>query len=428
MAGLNLSTTTTIPTREFRKIMSNKTSLGVESLVHQCYHYIAMNLEKFPVCNLSQLPLKIREELLWRLPIADMCLLEDTEYVEGFQDIAAYWKHPCEELRGIETRDIDMICNEMKLDKPNYAKAVLYSHVATTLIGCLFEDLTFVLPFKDSLDPYDKSTLIPLLYAVRKPLSSDKFGRGCGLLFPARYYSKSILTSKKDIINAVIDCFKGELPKILADICVCEAIDNEYYELLTNVVCLSICGDLCEQHSFHFIKQVVQRCTCLEMVFLEDDFHSPDSANELVTFLSTQVSFLSRFRLLTIRTHGEPHIVSQENLNKLIIAYFSAPTTHLQKIVIIYTRIESYDGDVCPAIDQHYLQFKTIEFEDCYFVLEQESTHRAITQWLGQEISTLQVENSTDSRKNHWIFKIKEQTPSLLGRKRKNSEVDNEER
>jgi hypothetical protein len=45
--------------------MSTSTGFAVESLVHQCYHYIAMNLEKFPVNYLSLLPLKVREELLW---------------------------------------------------------------------------------------------------------------------------------------------------------------------------------------------------------------------------------------------------------------------------------------------------------------------------------------------------------------------------
>ena len=383
-----------------------------------------MNLEKFPVTYLSLLPLKIREELLWRLPIADMCLLEDTEYVEGFEDIAAYWKYPCEELRGIEAEDIDTIRNEMKWDNTEYAKAVLYSHVATALIGCLFEDVSFWLPFRSSLNPYDKNTLIPFLYAVRKPLPSDE----CGLLFPTRYYDKNILTSKKDIINAVIDCFKGELPKIMSDIYVCEAIDDEYYELLTNVVCLGIHGELCEQPSFDFIKQVVQRCTCLEMAFLEGDSLNPDSADELVTFLSTQVSFLSRFQLLTIRAHGSyEYTCSRENLDKLVMAYFSAPTTHLQKIVIVSTEIKSSDSEVCSTIDQCYAQFKTIELEDCYFVLERESTRGAITQWLGQDISPLHIENSKDDEKNHWIFKIKAEQASFLGKKRKYSEVDNEE-
>ena len=89
---------------------SSRRSFLVESLVHQCYHYIAMNLEKFPVSYPSLLPLKTREELLWRLSIADiLCQLEPTEYVKGFQDLAAYWKLPCEECQGIAAGNIDII-------------------------------------------------------------------------------------------------------------------------------------------------------------------------------------------------------------------------------------------------------------------------------------------------------------------------------
>ena len=413
---------------------SSTSPLFVESLVHQCYHYIAMNLEKFPVTYLSLLPLKIREELLWRLPIADMCLLEDTEYVKGFQDMAAYWKHPCEDFQGIAAGgvvDIDFILYEKEWDKIEYAKAVLYGQVVTALIGCLFKDFRFHLPFHDYLNMHDKSTLIPFLYAVRKPLSSDDDLKDkCRLLFPARYYDKSILTSKKGIINAIVDCFKGELPKILTEIDIHqEKINYEYYELLTNVVCLGMHGDVCESPCLNFVRQVVQRSTCLEIVFLKGDFYLPEVeprwVGELVTFLSTQVSFLSRFRLLKIHTHNmSRYSVSQENLNKLIMAYFSAPTTHLQKIVITNTEIYSFDDDVCPTIDQHYLQFKIIEVKGCRFILNQKPTRRLIAQWLGQDISTLHVENMKDGKKNFCNFKIKEQASD---RKRKYSEVDSED-
>ena len=67
-----------------------------------------MNLEGFPVSYLSLLPLKTRESLLWRLPIADICKLEGTKFVEGFQDMTAYWKLSCEEFGGIAPGDIDI--------------------------------------------------------------------------------------------------------------------------------------------------------------------------------------------------------------------------------------------------------------------------------------------------------------------------------
>ena len=50
-----------------------------------------MHMEGLPVSLLSLLPLSTRKELLPRMPIADVCLLEDTMFVDGI-DMEAYWK------------------------------------------------------------------------------------------------------------------------------------------------------------------------------------------------------------------------------------------------------------------------------------------------------------------------------------------------
>ena len=381
--------------------------LHVDPLVQQCYHYIAMNLEKLPVSYLSLLPLKMREDLLWRLPIADLCQLEDTEYVEGFQDMAAYWKLPCEEFQGIDTGDPDIEHYVEKWESLEYAKEILYGQVVTAIIGCLYAEFSFHLPFDDELTAPMDDEIILFLYAVRKPLFHSSMKSGCGLIFPPRYHDKCSLTSKKDLADAVVGCFKGEYPRIMADICLCEYIDNEYYNLLNKVVYLGIYGRVFKRSASYFVEQVqnvIQRSTCLEVVILEPEIYNiidgeATSLDGFVTFLSTEVSFLSNLHLLKILTGFRSwNIVSQENLNKLVSAYFSAPTVHLQKIVITNAEIMSYDGDVCPVIDQCYLQFKTIELDDCDFVSRRKSTRNTITQWLGQDISTLHVEKKkTDS-------------------------------
>ena len=406
----------------------------VESLVHQCYHYVAMNLEKFSISNLSLLQIKIREELLWRLPIADICLLEDTEYVEGFQDMAAYWKLPCEEFQAIATGDPDIGRYMEEWDSVKYQKALLYSQVATAVIGCRDPNdrFSFCLPFDDKVAPQDKGLEIPLndrglvispLYAVRRPTDY-----GCELDFPPRYHEMNHINSKRDIINAIVRCFKGKLPKLVGQICLHEDIDTDYYDLFNEVAYVDIYDDGLGFPTLRFVKQIVQRSTCLEVIVLDgwmDDSEDQTSLSRFFVFLSTHVSFLSRFRLLVIINLLQ-YTILQESLNKLITAYFSAPTTHLQKIRIADAKIKSYDDNNCPTIDQRYVQFKTIELEDCHFVTKQKSTRRAITQWLGQDISTLHVEKG--DRSNFCVFKIKERAPGLLlGRKRKHSEVDNEE-
>ena len=403
-----------------------------ESLVHQCYHYIAMNLEQFPVSYLSLLPLKVREELLWRLPIADLCMLEDTKFVEGFQDMEAYWKLPCEDFHGIGGGDLDVERYVEKWDGVEYAKEILYGQVVTTIIGCLWDEFGFHLPFDDELDPlmFDKDAImIRFLYAVRKPSFHNNESR-CELTFPRRYREKDGLTSNKDIVHAVVGCFKGKLPKIVAEIYLYEDIDDEYYDLLNEVVYLGVHGGVFNEPSLNFVEQIVQRSSCLEVIILEsyfDEDEEPTSINEFVVFLSTQVSFLSTFQLFKVLTNLSMYTVLQNNLNKLVTAYFSAPTTHSQKILITDAEIKSYDDDHPPVIDQCYLQFKAIELDNCHFILKQKSTRRAITQWLGQDISTLDMEKRKGEDANFCSFKLKECAPRLLGRKRRHSEVGNDD-
>ena len=351
--------------------------------------------------------------------------------MEGFLDMAAYWKLPCEEFQGIAIGDPDIGRYMEEWDSVEYEKAILYSQVAIAVIGCRDPNdrFSFCLPFEDKLAPGDKGLEIPLddrglvispLYAVRKPTDC-----GCELAFPPRYHEMHYITSKRDIINAIIRCFKGKLPKLVGQVCLHEDIDPDYYDLLSEVAYVDIYDGGLGYPTLRFVKQIVQKSTCLEVIVLDNWMDDDEtSLNRFFVFLSTHVSFLSQFRLLMI-TNLFQYTILQESLNKLITAYFSAPTTHLQKIRIGDAKIKSYDDNNCPVIDQRYVQFKTIELEDCHFVSKQKSTPRAITQWLGQDISTLRVEKG--NRTNFCVFKIKEQAPGLLGTKRKHSEVDNEE-
>jgi hypothetical protein len=79
------------------------------------------------------------------------------------------------------------------------------------------------------------------------------------------------------------------------------------------------------------------------------------------------------------------------------------------------------------VIDHHYLQFKAIDLDNCHFILRQKSTPRAITQWLRQDISTLHLKETEGGEVNYCSFKVKERAPSLLGRKRKHSEVNSDD-
>ena len=94
------------------------------------------------------------------------------------------------------------------------------------------------------------------------------------------------------------------------------------------------------------------------------------------------------------------------------MAYFSAPTTHLQKIEITGAKIKCYDTDVTPVIDHRYVQFKTIELKGCYYASKQKFSHKAITEWLGEDIRMLNVDK--EKKVDSLTFKVKEQAPGLV--------------
>ncbi|MCG8626902.1 MAG: hypothetical protein MJE68_33485 [Proteobacteria bacterium] len=144
-----------------------------------------MNLEKVPVSYLSLLPLKERDELLWRLPIADLCLLENTEYVEGFRTWQLTGNYRAGNSMAIPIGDPDIGRYLEEWDSAAYEKAILYSQGVVAVIGCRdpFGELLFYLPFEDELPPHnqgmmmipvdDRGLVISPLYAVRKPRDSD---------------------------------------------------------------------------------------------------------------------------------------------------------------------------------------------------------------------------------------------------------------
>ena len=130
--------------------------------------------------------------------------------------------------------------------------------------------------------------------------------------------------------------------------------------------------------------------------------------NRFLKFLSTQDGFLSRFWLLVITQKRAYYTIFQENLGPLITAYFSAPTTRPQKIEITGAKIKS---DIAPLIDQRYVQFKTIALKGCYYY--RKFSPRAVTE----------SDNFFDSL----TFKVREKATNLPGKKRKHSEVSDED-
>ena len=210
----------------------------VEPLSGLCENYILEHFEEFPVSHLSLLPLSKRRDLLWRLPIADVCLwLENTDFINDL-DMAVYWKFPCGYPTSLvefpKDSDIERYISERWPSEVQYAKARLYGRVATSEIGCLGDDHDFILPDHESTY-YDSSTLA-FLYGVRTV-------RGCKqLILPPRYKQEEKLRSswplneqqEQDIVDAIVRGFNSEHPKMLPEIqvltephCGCDLRDTD---------------------------------------------------------------------------------------------------------------------------------------------------------------------------------------------------------
>ena len=396
------------------------TKYVVESLVDQCQHYIAMHLEKFPTSYLSLLPLRIRRVLLWRLPIADVCLLENTEFTEGIQDMAEYWKHPYGDFIGTreDSHDFDVAQYFEQWDEVSYNKAILYGQIATAIIGCLREDFAFSLPFGD--DMIDECDVITLLYTVRKPITASD--GGCETLFPPRYnsYLKRGHLSKQEIIAAVVRCFKGKLPEILADIQLYDGVEVDCGAFLSGVTYIGIHGTPFEGDGLDFIKTVISRSSHLEVLILEGVFCQGEVfIDNFCSHLTSCLPLLPNFQLFKLLQSEQTYVVSRETFDRLISAYYSTPTDCLQKLRFTDTKIKATEvNNSCPQVNQQYSHFKVIELENCAFISNHKVTHKTVSQWLGQDIYPLHTEKENTA---YCKFKIKKLAPAV--RKRRYSEI-----
>ena len=417
----------------------------VESLAQQWHTYIMMHLEEFPVRgHLSLLPLSTRKELLYHLPIADVCLRldsENTEFTAGI-DMAAFWNSTWDhESVGLEELSLDKEdikhYVQGKWDDLEYAREAVYGIVATCAMGHM-TDIEFRGTFHATLTHNCEkhkyfSWGMPVVTFLYAPRTSCVHG-SCQPPFPSRYKQK-INKSEKDLsMYEVVNCFshsKGKFPRIFPEVPLYNVnLDDVFF--LHNAVYLGINGpSVFREQGFEFLKAVLQVATNLEVLLLD---HWGDEGEWEVEFfdkfcasLSSCQAFLSNFRLVKIFSwvESEGLVVSQKNFNLLITAYFAAPTDHVQKLHIARTKIKCSDVSFerSPTIEQRYRSFKTIQISDCQFVSKYKATPKALSHWLGESISELP---QSDPEPDTCFFKVGGKSGVGLSRKRKHSELESD--
>lgn len=192
------------------------TTRVVPSLFCQCKLYFLMHVEEFSVTFLSLLPVSVREELLWRLPVADVCLLEDTNFVEDL-DMEVYWTLSCgSTLTELLSEDGESFFEEW--GKTEFAKACFYGQlVRTTVLRGFNEPLLVGIDRNTQVElSGGKSRIIPFLYTVRKVLPVDSGANSYRLTYPPRYAKFNVRNSTVgQLIGAMVNCFRCKLPKVL---------------------------------------------------------------------------------------------------------------------------------------------------------------------------------------------------------------------
>ena len=108
---------------------------------------IPCNMDEISVSHLSLLPLSTLRDILWRLPLTDVCQLEDTDFAEGLcVDMAAYWKSTLE-IDWWPNDDINKYI-QTEWDDLDYAGAALFSQLTSCAIGIVNdEEFEFFLPY-----------------------------------------------------------------------------------------------------------------------------------------------------------------------------------------------------------------------------------------------------------------------------------------
>ena len=335
--------------------MSRGRSQG-ETLQQQCMQFILMNLEELPPSYLALLPLSIRKEILDRLPIADVCLLEETPFVDGL-DLKVYWSDCLEDLChyfGFSTLPVcpefEEVC-ERKWGSPKFAKIRFYSQVARIM----FDRSCYILPFG-------------FLFATRCFVFGQWFLRG-NLEFPPRYVkynNVAYVHTKYTSIAAAVEAFRGRphllyLGPTMTD----KKPFNAMLDFVSDLECFQV--SISTKRRFKVAQQVIEKATNCEYLSLEYSHGRPINIPDIVSFLKSSLRVVIISKL----------VLTYESLQRLIKSFLTLPCDHPQKLELKAVTIQDVSGEMkcnlpnisywpeLQIMEQSYVHLKTVKIRNC---------------------------------------------------------------
>ena len=339
--------------------------------------------------------------------------------------MAEYWKLPTHYSSppfGIEQwipdDEAKQLLRERYTDESSYQKAMFYAQVTDC---CFLGDEVFHFRFPHNANvSIEDTAFISFLYTVRKFEWKNDSSVLCSLLFPPRYAQYTCCDNTTDRIDAVVKCFGGKLPEIfVTDLQ--EYRDSEYdrHGFLQEIVYLGLHSYANVTEDNKFLQSILNVAHNLEfIVFGGDCCDERIFLDEFCSALSSHLTLLSTLRLLEVIDCGG-YIVSRGIFDRLIEAYFSAPTDHPQKLHFENTKIKAFNViHNHPRLDQRYRQFKSIALQDCKLVSTCKMNPNVISHWLGEDVSVEEKDQF-----GLWQFMIKDVDGST-NKKRKYSELE----
>ena len=354
------------------------------TLHQQCYLYILMHLEQFPFNSLALLPLKMRWKLLWNLPIADVCLLEATQFIHGM-NMDEYWRTIVRTDVGdlgchsecfdcILDNELCSPCRWKEIVETTTAKEWVYAVIAAeaiTEIGITEElppsnDCTALYSTviaMQSIRNFKRDDLYTFLYAVRRFYQGDSSrwwitaGVACKFEFPSRYseYAVPILTleesrhqsnrsypmdasERKLLLDAVLCCFGGRKPRVLSTRRgLLGDISKEVTDFLSDLKFFTcqICEPPTELPS---LETALKGTACLEVLLIRngcDRFAWPSvSLDSLLTHITNR-PFLASLSILAVSAGDHSYFeLSKDVFDNLKQALKSTNCGHHQSIQV----------------------------------------------------------------------------------------------
>ena len=324
--------------------------------------------------------------------MADVHRLEHTEFVKGIET-KEYWSSTLNEDECFVTPDYDWKRTDKYFNEHwqsgSVKRAIVYGNVFGLAFGFRSSDHdVFFSDYNDSI-----MIIVSLLFGVREEILKESYWNHTCIYWrssraiPLRYKHFSVCDSKQDLLRAVMECFRGDLPLYLYTTVIEEAACSDlfhYVPYLKNLRYLELYNRKFGPKVQELVIQIIREAVSLEVLVLNHDPPADDEPPVALQSLDgvilelTKTSFASSMHMLVaFSCFSEPDVdmergfftISCDVLKKFIDTFLCAPSDHNQLLHLEGTTLACSNrqelcaflqGVDCPSK-------KMIEFHKCKF-------------------------------------------------------------